>query len=313
MRMRWRSALGALAAIAVLGVAAVMLWNDARGLGAARLHAAWNAVPLHARWGCAAFTTLSFGCLGAIERLAARRALPGRIGGARAVAAGVVSHALANTFGLHALTAPGTRMLLYRRARPSPRDIARILAAVAGSLVSGVGVCAVLAAATLAGGVLAGAVAALGLTAALAFAHRRGAVGHRLLAMLPAPASVALAVAESALAMAALYVLLPTDASLSPARFVLAFAASAALGVVSHAPGGIGVFEASMLAALPGDDASVLGALLWFRVIYNLIPCALAAPAFGLLQLQFAGTVSVGRWIQRDRALLPQVEPRELA
>ncbi len=54
------------------------------------------------------------------------------------------------------------------------------------------------------------------------------------------------------------------------------------LGVVSHAPGGIGVFEASMTAILAGRGRpDLLAALLLFRLLYNLLPFALAVLVLG--------------------------------
>ena len=54
------------------------------------------------------------------------------------------------------------------------------------------------------------------------------------------------------------------------------------LGVVSHAPGGIGVFEATMLNALPAhSQESLLASLLLFRVIYYFLPFILALALLG--------------------------------
>jgi uncharacterized membrane protein YbhN (UPF0104 family) len=66
--------------------------------------------------------------------------------------------------------------------------------------------------------------------------------------------------------------------------------------VVSHAPGGLGVFEATILAAaVPPARAQVLAALLAYRAVYNLLPFAFAllAVAAGSLRDRFnsmAGT-----------------------
>jgi phosphatidylglycerol lysyltransferase len=78
-------------------------------------------------------------------------------------------------------------------------------------------------------------------------------------------------------AAAALWVLLPADAVAFPA-FVGFFALAIALGVISHVPGGLGVFEAVMLLALgqrvPAEQLA--GALVLYRVVYHLLPLALA-------------------------------------
>jgi uncharacterized membrane protein YbhN (UPF0104 family) len=53
--------------------------------------------------------------------------------------------------------------------------------------------------------------------------------------------------------------------------------------VVSHAPGGLGVFEAGMTAILAGRGRpDLLAALLLYRLLYNLLPFALAVSALGL-------------------------------
>ena len=54
------------------------------------------------------------------------------------------------------------------------------------------------------------------------------------------------------------------------------------LGLVSHVPAGLGVFETSMVLLLapwlPGDR--VLGSLLAYRLVYYLLPMAVALPLF---------------------------------
>jgi len=75
-------------------------------------------------------------------------------------------------------------------------------------------------------------------------------------------------------ATAALFVLLPeaTSVSLFPA-VLLAYLAGLVSGLITHAPGGVGVFEVVMLLALPQfDPAALMGALLVYRVVYFLLP-----------------------------------------
>ena len=51
------------------------------------------------------------------------------------------------------------------------------------------------------------------------------------------------------------------------------FLASFTLALVSHAPGGLGVLEFSFLKAMPDTPpASVLAALLVFRLLYLILP-----------------------------------------
>lgn len=77
-------------------------------------------------------------------------------------------------------------------------------------------------------------------------------------------------------ASAALFVLLPhADAALFATLF-FSYALAAVAAMASHVPGGIGVFEAVVLATVPGDKVLILAALLAYRAIYYLMPLALA-------------------------------------
>lgn len=86
-----------------------------------------------------------------------------------------------------------------------------------------------------------------------------------------------LSMTDWALAAAVLHTLLPEG---GPSYGVLlgAFLAAQVLGLVSHVPGGLGVFEGAMLLllgpTLPADR--IIAALLLFRLIYYLIPLTLA-------------------------------------
>jgi phosphatidylglycerol lysyltransferase len=74
------------------------------------------------------------------------------------------------------------------------------------------------------------------------------------------------------------YLLLPDGAPSFPV-FLGCFLLAQIVALVSHVPGGIGVFETMVVVLLapwlPAD--AVLGALLVFRVLYYLLPFALAA------------------------------------
>ncbi|AWN48509.1 hypothetical protein DK419_20915 [Methylobacterium terrae] len=83
-----------------------------------------------------------------------------------------------------------------------------------------------------------------------------------------------------------LYVLLPAGHGLSFETFVAIYVLAAMLGIASHAPGGLGVFEATVLLALSGlPRESVLGALLLFRVCYYLVPFVVALAALGAYEI----------------------------
>ncbi|WP_417267496.1 bifunctional lysylphosphatidylglycerol flippase/synthetase MprF [Celeribacter baekdonensis] len=73
--------------------------------------------------------------------------------------------------------------------------------------------------------------------------------------------------------------------------FTAIFAGAMMLGVISHVPGGIGVFETAIIAALPNEApvGHIAAALLLFRAIYYLLPFALAFLIVSLNELRIAG------------------------
>lgn len=62
------------------------------------------------------------------------------------------------------------------------------------------------------------------------------------------------------------------------AAFLLVYLLALAAGVLSHVPGGVGVFEAVLLAAFAGQlgAAPLAAALLLYRLIYVVLPLLLA-------------------------------------
>jgi phosphatidylglycerol lysyltransferase len=80
----------------------------------------------------------------------------------------------------------------------------------------------------------------------------------------------------------ALWILLPPQAEIAFPTFAALFVVGMTLGMLSHAPGGAGVIEATVLIALPNLPAdAVLASLLLWRVVYYLIPFMLALGLLG--------------------------------
>lgn len=99
-----------------------------------------------------------------------------------------------------------------------------------------------------------------------------------------------LGAADVALAASVLWVLLPPSASLGIPAFAGIYALAMSAGLISHVPGGVGVFESVMLLALPQVPASqLLGALLAYRTIYYLCPLLVATLLFGYRELTLHG------------------------
>lgn len=92
-------------------------------------------------------------------------------------------------------------------------------------------------------------------------------------------AQLGFSIGDIALAGLALYVLLPTDSSIPYSTFIAVFSAAAVAGVISHVPGGIGVFDSVVIAGVAQSADQVPGvaaAVLAYRAIYYLLPFFLA-------------------------------------
>ena len=110
------------------------------------------------------------------------------------------------------------------------------------------------------------------------------------------------------------YVLLPASATISYWHFVGLFVVAQVVGVSSHVPGGLGVFETIMLLALgpAARGPAIIGSLVLFRAIYYLLPLVIATATLGayeaLQRREWFGQVGtvVGGWV-------PEIAPRVLA
>lgn len=96
--------------------------------------------------------------------------------------------------------------------------------------------------------------------------------------------SVAIACLDVILNGSVLYVLLPSHETLSFPKILGIFVVAQSAGLVSHIPGGLGIFETIVIFFLSPflPVSAILGSLLAFRGIYYLLPMCLAAAILGL-------------------------------
>ena len=84
----------------------------------------------------------------------------------------------------------------------------------------------------------------------------------------------------------AMYMLVPEEPNINFITLAVIFVAATLLGFASHAPGGIGVFDAAMLVALwQFDKEDLLAGLLLFRLLYYIVPFGLALVVLGSREL----------------------------
>lgn len=205
-----------------------------------------------------------------------------------------IAFALGNTVGLGPLTGGAVRLRLYTAAGVEPLQVTRAIAF--SMLAFGIGAVAFGSMALLWGApavahlwglpsvVLRGiAIVLLGLVVVFLIlcARRRRVRLGRWRVVLP-PVTLALRQLVTSgfdllFAALTLWVLLPAS-DLPFLSFLTFYAMALALGIISHVPGGIGVFEAVMLVAVgtsvPIDQLTA--ALLLYRLIYFLVPLGAA-------------------------------------
>jgi len=109
---------------------------------------------------------------------------------------------------------------------------------------------------------------------------------------------------DRVLASLSIYMLLPASPDVSFATVLVVFVTATLLGIVSHAPGSLGVIEAAILVGLPQyPREELLASLVTFRVIYFFLPLMLATAMFGARELRLL--VRRARRTQADASFFP--------
>lgn len=236
---------------------------------------------------------------------------------------GFLGYAFGNTIGVSVISGGAVRYRIYSAVGLNAFEVAAISGYIAVALGTGLTLVGIAALAIHPGAVgawlpyatstvqlVAAAITALSvaLIVWLSASQRSLSIrGHEL--HLPPPADLAgqLAVTliDIAAASFALWVLLPAGKP-DYATFVAIYAAATMIGVLSHVPGGIGVFETVVISTLPtsvpaGDAAA---ALLLFRLVYYLVPFALAFLLVALNEIRLASGLG-SRLLARAPTLQP--------
>ena len=253
----------------------------------AAITASVDAVPWTSIAWAAALTVLSFVILTAYDALGVRYA-EAPIALTRVAYAAPIAYAFSNSLGISMLTSGALRLRLYRAAGAAAA--ARITAFCTLTLWLGPILLLPVALAALGltlEAVIAG-LAALALVIGLLTARlwwRRPLTIGGVAVTPPSPvmglAQIAVSVADWVVAALVFVVLVPADVA-PPEQVLAAFLVAQTLGLFSHLPGGIGVFEASMAALLTphGGAAALAGPLLVYRAVYYLAPLLVAAAVF---------------------------------
>ena len=296
--LRW---IGPLAALVVFGAVAYILHGEIARLHFNRVFAHLQAIPRRHVLAALGFTATSYVVISGYDVLALRY-LRKRLPYGRILFTCFIASAFGHTLGFSAFTGGAIRFRLYASAGVTAVEVATIAAFV--SLGIGIGL-ATLAGISLflspaqsvavlhLGHDLTFLVGALLLSAVAAYAvwsaTSRGVLEIRGWALrAPGPAiglpQVALGLIDMSLAGSVLWWLLPSHVGFIP--FIGAYAIAIIAGIVSHVPGGIGVFETVMLLMLGGiPPEALLGSLLAYRAVYYLVPLLFGAVLFAYKEL----------------------------
>lgn len=291
---RWRPWLIGVAAVVILVLLAHALHGLLREISYPELVDAIRTTPPRALALAILATVLSFVALTGYDH-SALRYVGAHVPYRTSAQTSFIAYALSNTIGLGVLTGGAVRMRLYSAAGVEAGKVSRAIAfnaAAFGLGIAAVGALAVLWGAGDVGPALrvpplalrAGASLLLLATAVLIVLAARG--GERKLLgrfpLRPPPAKLMLQQllysALDILATAAVLWLLLPPGTMPFAEFVGFFAIAITLGVLSHLPGGLGVFEAVMLLALRDrvPAGTLAAALVLYRMIYHVLPLLLA-------------------------------------
>jgi phosphatidylglycerol lysyltransferase len=288
----------ALDGLAVLGLSILGFAAVHRFLAEVHLRdaiAAWHLIGVKQIGAAVVLTATSYALLTLYDVLALRaigRSLPYRT----AALASFTSYALSHNLGLALLTGGAARYRIYSAAGLDVPDIARVMATASAGFWAGVTVTTATALVAnshifrmgsfdLAPPVLRVTGITILLLAGLALLALRGRRTLRIFSWgLPCPspgqafALVLVAALDLAAAAAALLVLVPGANIQDFPLLFLGYALAVVVGLLSHVPGGLGVFEAVILAALSASPRpALLAGLVMYRLVYYLLPLGLAA------------------------------------
>lgn len=307
--------------VAVLAVAGLALREILAGTDWKEVWAALHAMPAPALAAALGLSAASYVVLTGYDVLSLRligRRVPYPI----AAIASFTSYIFSHNLGFAVLTGGGARYRIYRRHGLSAAEVGQIMVTagvtfwLGALLLLGATLLIVPTMPAIGGWIVSPAVQRLAAAVILTLLGgyilllaRRGGAPLRLFGWrlsLPgwrvALLQLALGVSDLLIASGALFVLLPASGVELYQSVLASYLIAIIASLVVHAPGGLGVFEAIMLVALPQvDQVALLAALLIFRLVYYLIPLAIGLLLF--LSLEAAA-------LRRPRARRPENSER---
>jgi phosphatidylglycerol lysyltransferase len=250
------------------------------------------------------WTAVSYWLLGFYDVLALRY-LEKKVSYARALFTSFIAYSFGHNFGIASLTGGAVRYRLYSTVGLSAADVATV----AGfcMVTSAIGLSALAAMSFVyvphqaahvlhinheivfgAGLLLVVGIAIYALWSLLG-PRRIELFGYALRAPSPLIAipQIVLAVVDLGVSAVVLWLLLPAGSDVTLLGFLGAYSIAITAGIISHVPGGLGVFESLIVLGLPGVPADqLIGSLLAWRAVYYLLPLLVASLLFASQELR---------------------------
>lgn len=304
---KWRHALPVILGLALFGLGVFALYRLLKPIHPADVIAQIRATPFSALFTALGATALGYVALIGYDWSALRylgKKIPFRV----VAVGGFLGYSFGNTIGVSVVSGGAVRYRIYSAFGLNAFEVATVSTFVALAFGFGITVIGLFALAihpyALQGVIpfapesvrpwaMAGALGLTGLLTWLSFSGKTLRF-RRVEISAPNPATLygqlGITLVDTTMAALTLYVLMPAGAP-DFVTFLALFATATMAGVLSHVPGGVGVFEAVVIAAMPPDVPldQVAAALLLYRVIYYLVPFALAFAFVALNEARQAG------------------------
>jgi phosphatidylglycerol lysyltransferase len=331
-RLPWgkktRSALFAAFGIAVAILGLLVLDHLSSGISIHDVKRSFNAIPSSVLLIALFFTFVSFAAVALYDVVAVETIAPGRVPYHISAMAGGAGYAISNALGFSLLTGGALRYRVYAAEGIDIADIGRIIGtswmAIWFAFTILIAIALVIDPTRIPWVVSFGPVAdqLVGIMVLIAVAGllfwlsrrertlRIGKLSVRLPSSQGAFLQILAGLVDVAAAAATLYVLLPAGSVNSIPAFALVYVVAVALGIISHAPGGIGAFEATIVAGLGlGQNPDAIAALVAYRVIYTLIPFLMAIAGFVISEILRRRHLIAGPTISAVRMFEPLIPP----
>jgi phosphatidylglycerol lysyltransferase len=327
VREIWRRWLLPGATLLVFAGVALALHRELEQFRFSAVLAHLRAIPAATILAAIFWTAISYWLLGFYDVLALRY-LGRKVSYVRALFTSFIAYSFGHNFGIASLTGGAVRYRLYSSVGLSAADVATVAAFC--MVTSAIGLSALAAVSfviephqaahllhinhdiVFGGGVLL--VALIGLYALWSLAGPRHIelLGYALRAPQPRVAlpQILLAVVDLGVSAVVLWLLLPPGSGITLAGFLGAYSIAITAGIISHVPGGLGVFESLMVLGLPSIPTDQLvGSLLAWRAVYYLLPLLVAALLFASEELRTQAS-ALARIEERAAAYIAPLVPQ---